>query len=111
MVKKKDEIRILITGGGTGGHVSPALATVQEIKRITESQPAKGKVVFRYIGSKQGVEKRLAEEAGLDFVGVQTGKLRRSARLTGLFTPQNLKDAFRIPVGVFQSLWQVARFK
>ncbi len=111
MAKKKNEIRILITGGGTGGHVSPALATMQEIKRIAESQPTRGKVVFRYIGSKRGVEKRLAEEAGLDFVGVQTGKLRRSAKLTGLFTLQNLKDAFRIPVGVFQALWQVVRFK
>lgn len=111
MAKNNDEIRILITGGGTGGHVSPALATVQEIKRITAEEPDKGQVIFRYIGSKQGVEKRLAEEAGLDFVGVQTGKLRRAAKITGLFTLQNFKDAFKIPVGVFQSLWQVARFR
>ena len=107
MAKKKDEIRILITGGGTGGHVSPALATVQEIKALAEGW----KPVFRYIGSKTGVEKRLAEEAGLDFVGVQTGKLRRATSLRGMVTLQNIKDAFRIPVGVFQSLWQVAKFR
>ncbi len=109
MVKKKNEIRILITGGGTGGHVSPALATVQEIKKLAEGEG--WQPIFRYMGSKTGVEKRLAGEAGLDFVGVQTGKLRRAANIRGLFTLQNLKDAFRIPVGIFQSLWQVAKFR
>ena len=109
MAKNKNEIRILITGGGTGRHVSPALATVQEIKTLTGS--ADWQPVFRYIGSKTGVEKRLAEEAGLDFVGVETGKLRRASSLRGLFTWANFKDAFRVPVGIFQSLWQVARFR
>ncbi|MDB5082349.1 MAG: UDP-N-acetylglucosamine--N-acetylmuramyl-(pentapeptide) pyrophosphoryl-undecaprenol [Chloroflexi bacterium] len=107
----KNKIRILITGGGTGGHVSPALATVQEIKRLAENQAGEWSPVFRYIGSKHGVEKRLAEEAGLDFVGVQTGKLRRATNPLGMLTIKNLKDLFRIPVGVFQSLWHVARFK
>jgi UDP-N-acetylglucosamine--N-acetylmuramyl-(pentapeptide) pyrophosphoryl-undecaprenol N-acetylglucosamine transferase len=107
----KNKIRILITGGGTGGHVSPALATVQEIKRLAENQASEWSPVFRYIGSKHGVEKRLAEEAGLDFVGVQTGKLRRATNPLGMLTIKNLKDLFRIPVGVFQSLWHVARFK
>jgi UDP-N-acetylglucosamine--N-acetylmuramyl-(pentapeptide) pyrophosphoryl-undecaprenol N-acetylglucosamine transferase len=107
----KNKIRILITGGGTGGHVSPALATVQEIKRVAENQAGEWSPVFRYIGSKHGVEKRLAEEAGLDFVGVQTGKLRRATNPLGMLTIKNFKDLFRIPVGVFQSLWHVARFK
>ena len=105
------KIKILVTGGGTGGHVSPALATVGVIKAIAAQPDSDWQPVFRYIGSKQGVEKRLAQEAGLDFVGVETGKLRRAASLRGMITVKNVTDVLRIPVGVVQSLWQVARFQ
>ncbi len=110
MTKETKPLKILVTGGGTGGHVSPALATVGKIKEIAAAQ-GDWKPVFRYIGSKHGVEEKLAQAAGLDFVGVQTGKLRRAERLIGFFTPKNIIDVFRIPVGIFQSLWQVARFR
>jgi UDP-N-acetylglucosamine--N-acetylmuramyl-(pentapeptide) pyrophosphoryl-undecaprenol N-acetylglucosamine transferase len=53
----------------------------------------------------------LAQEAGLDFVGVQSGKLRRAFNLRGYFTRQNFIDVFRVPLGVVQSLWQVWRFQ
>jgi UDP-N-acetylglucosamine--N-acetylmuramyl-(pentapeptide) pyrophosphoryl-undecaprenol N-acetylglucosamine transferase len=106
---KTNEIRILVTGGGTGGHVSPALAVIQTIKALADG--TEWKPVFRYIGSQNGVEKKLAQEAGLDFVGVQSGKLRRAFNLRGYFTRQNITDVFRIPLGVLQSLWQVAKFR
>ncbi|HEX2916784.1 MAG TPA: UDP-N-acetylglucosamine--N-acetylmuramyl-(pentapeptide) pyrophosphoryl-undecaprenol N-acetylglucosamine transferase [Chloroflexia bacterium] len=106
----KEIIKILVTGGGTGGHVSPALATVGAIRELAAEQ-GDWQPLFRYIGSQHGVEKKLAEGAGLDFVGVQTGKLRRADSLLGLFTLKNIVDVFRIPLGVLQSLWQVARFR
>ncbi len=53
----------------------------------------------------------LAEEAGLDFVGVQSGKLRRASRLSGYLNLQNFLDIFRVPVGIVQSLAQVWRFR
>jgi UDP-N-acetylglucosamine--N-acetylmuramyl-(pentapeptide) pyrophosphoryl-undecaprenol N-acetylglucosamine transferase len=105
-------IRILVTGGGTGGHVSPALATVRELTELaqTSSNPT-WRPVFRYIGSKNGVEKRLAEEAGLPFVGVSTGKLRRAFKLRDYFSRANITDVFHIPLGVAESLVQVFRFR
>ena len=103
------EVRILVTGGGTGGHVSPALATIQTLRRMAEG--ADWRPVFRYLGSEGGVEKGLAEEAGIEFVGVQTGKLRRSSRRLGILSRQNARDAFRIPLGVAQSVRQVGRFR
>ncbi len=109
MKNKNKEIKILVTGGGTGGHVNPALAVVQTVKEIAEG--AAWRPVFRYIGSVDGIEKRLAEQAGLDFVGVQSGKLRRSFNLRGYFTPKNIVDVFRVPVGVVQAVWQVAKFR
>ncbi len=103
------EIRILVTGGGTGGHVSPALAVIQELRTL-----AQGKdwvPVFCYVGSESGVEKRLAEEAGVAFAGVQTGKLRRSRHWRGLFSRANIVDAFRVPVGLVQAWRQVRTFR
>ncbi len=104
-----EEVRILITGGGTGGHVTPALAVAQEIRRRAEG--AAWQPRFCYLGSEQGVEKRLAAEAGLPFAGVQTGKLRRARNRLGLVSRENLRDLLRVPVGLFQAIGHVRRFR
>ena len=66
---------------------------------------------FRYVGSRQGVERELVEAAGLPFVGVQSGKLRRASSIKGLLTWKNVTDAFRVPVGVMQAMGEVRRFR
>jgi UDP-N-acetylglucosamine--N-acetylmuramyl-(pentapeptide) pyrophosphoryl-undecaprenol N-acetylglucosamine transferase len=109
MKKRTGDIRILVTGGGTGGHVTPALSVIQTIKTMADGK--EWRPVFRYIGSRNGVEKKLAQEAGLDFVGVQSGKLRRAFNLRGYFIRQNILDVFRVPLGVEQALWQVWKFR
>lgn len=106
------DIRILVTGGGTGGHVGPALAVIQTLQEMAAAEPgAAWKPVFRYVGSAAGIEAKLAREAGIDFVGVQSGKLRRARSVLGLFSLANFVDIFRIPVGVFQSVGHVWRFR
>src|SRR5579872_6315881 len=98
------ELRILITGGGTGGHAVPAVATANAILEKKKAEPdSNWQPIFRYIGSRHGVEGRLAKEAGLEFVGIESGKLRRSRSLIGLFQWANIADAFRVPVGVIQA--------
>lgn len=98
-------MKLLVTGGGTGGHVGPALAVVQYLQKKDPS------LVVRYVGSESGIEAKLAREAGLEFVGVASGKLRRSSRgLLGMLTLTNLRDAFRVPVGVGQALTAVRQF-
>jgi UDP-N-acetylglucosamine--N-acetylmuramyl-(pentapeptide) pyrophosphoryl-undecaprenol N-acetylglucosamine transferase len=99
----------LVTGGGTGGHVSPALAVIQTLQEM--AQGADWTPEFRYIGSRGGVEKGLVEAAGIPFVGVQSGKLRRASSLRGLLTLKNLADAFRVPIGVGEALNEVRRFR
>lgn len=101
-------IRILVTGGGTGGHVSPALAVIQTIQSLAEG--ADWVPHFRYIGSYQGIEQGLVEAAGIPFLGVLSGKLRRASSLRGLLTGKNLGDALRVPIGILQSLAEVRRF-
>ncbi|BDI28484.1 UDP-N-acetylglucosamine--N-acetylmuramyl-(pentapeptide) pyrophosphoryl-undecaprenol N-acetylglucosamine transferase 2 [Capsulimonas corticalis] len=105
----KRELRILVTGGGTGGHVAPALAVIQTIREQSES--ADWTPTFLYVGSEGGVEKGLAASAGVPFAGVQSGKLRRASRWYKMLSLQNLMDLFRIPVGVGQALGEVRKFR
>ena len=101
-------VKILVTGGGTGGHVSPALATIEAVR--TRAVGADWMPRFLYVGSRHGVEQGLAEAAGIPFVGVQSGKLRRASSVRGLLTLQNLTDALRVPVGIAQAISEVRKF-
>lgn len=91
--------KILVTGGGTSGHISPALALIGTLREL---QPG---AEFLYVGSQTGLEKELVEAAHIPFVSISTGKLRRYLSF------ENIVDQFRIPVGIFQSLGIVRRFK
>jgi UDP-N-acetylglucosamine--N-acetylmuramyl-(pentapeptide) pyrophosphoryl-undecaprenol N-acetylglucosamine transferase len=106
---EKPDLRILVTGGGTGGHVSPALAVVQKIRSMADR--LERRPVFRYLGSLHGVERELADEAGIEFRGVQTGKLRRARRWWGMINRKNVADLMRVPVGISQAFAEVKRFK
>jgi UDP-N-acetylglucosamine--N-acetylmuramyl-(pentapeptide) pyrophosphoryl-undecaprenol N-acetylglucosamine transferase len=98
-------INILITGGGSSGHVSPALATARALRDLAAREGAGWAPRFLYVGSATGIERRQAEGAGLPFAAVATGKLRR------YLSAQNLADALRVPLGAAQSLAVVARFR
>lgn len=81
--------KILLTGGGTAGHVTPNLALVPGLK-------AQGYEIV-YMGSKDGIEKKLVEEMGIPYYGVSTGKLRR------YFAWKNFTDPFRVIKGFFEA--------
>jgi UDP-N-acetylglucosamine--N-acetylmuramyl-(pentapeptide) pyrophosphoryl-undecaprenol N-acetylglucosamine transferase len=105
-------MRIVVSGGGTAGHVSPVLATVDALRRRDNS------LELLYIGQTGGVESGLARAAGLRFVGVLGGKYRRDAsqawwqRLVDLPTLLlNLRDLIAIAVGTLQCLWWLGRFR
>ena len=96
-------MRILITGGGTGGHVAPAVAVIMALR--ARSQAEGRPLVLFYLGSAGGIERRRMAELGVPYGVVQTGKLRR------YFSWQTPVDLARIPWGVGQALAQVARFR
>lgn len=89
-----------MTGGGSAGHISPALAVIQTLKESAPVPPE-----FLYLGGLRGLEEEQATRAGIKFAGVATGKLRR------YFSWQNFTDLGRIPLGVMQSLAIVRRFR
>jgi UDP-N-acetylglucosamine--N-acetylmuramyl-(pentapeptide) pyrophosphoryl-undecaprenol N-acetylglucosamine transferase len=96
-------IKIMVTGGGSSGHISPALAIISTLRELAAGQD--WRPVFRYVGGKRGIEERLVTAAGVDFVGIETGKLRR------YFDLNNVIDLARLPVGVGQALAAVGRFR
>jgi UDP-N-acetylglucosamine--N-acetylmuramyl-(pentapeptide) pyrophosphoryl-undecaprenol N-acetylglucosamine transferase len=89
-------LKIVIAGGGTGGHCLPALAVIEEFqRRNTEAE-------WLWIGSSAGVEADAAKRAGVPFRSIETGKLRR------YFSLKTITDAFRMPIGAAQA-WRVLR--
>lgn len=77
--------RIILTGGGTAGHVTPNIALIPELeKRGFE---------IHYIGSKNGIEKELIRNFDIPYYGISSGKLRR------YFDVKNFTDPFRIVRG------------
>ena len=78
--------KIVLTGGGTAGHVTPNLALIPELVKEGWS--------VSYIGAHDGIEKTLIEKIGVDYYGVSTGKLRR------YFSTKNFTDMFRVVGGV-----------
>jgi len=95
----------MVTGGGSSGHVSPALAAIRAINELSEQSGGAWQARFQYIGSKHGIERKQIEEAGIPFVAVATGKLRR------YFSLENAIDTLRVPLGILQALRHVARFR
>jgi UDP-N-acetylglucosamine--N-acetylmuramyl-(pentapeptide) pyrophosphoryl-undecaprenol N-acetylglucosamine transferase len=89
-------LRLVIAGGGTGGHVHPALAVVEELRG--RGLPLE----LLWIGSHGDVEGPAAKRAGIPFRAIQTGKLRR------YFSAQTLLDVVRLPIGTAQA-WRLLR--
>ncbi|WBW95491.1 undecaprenyldiphospho-muramoylpentapeptide beta-N-acetylglucosaminyltransferase [Oceanirhabdus sp. W0125-5] len=82
--------KIVLTGGGSAGHVTPNLAMVPQLKKIGFE--------ICYIGSKKGIEKELIEKAGIKYYGISSGKLRR------YFDFKNFTDPFRVVKGIGDAL-------
>lgn len=88
-------MNIIITGGGSGGHVMPALAVIEELRNSQNDFFKENNII--YIGSKKGIEKSLIEKSGVEYKSINTGKLRRYLSF------QNFSDIFRTFTGIVQS--------
>jgi UDP-N-acetylglucosamine--N-acetylmuramyl-(pentapeptide) pyrophosphoryl-undecaprenol N-acetylglucosamine transferase len=81
--------KIVLTGGGTAGHVTPNIALIPYLKE-------KGYEII-YIGSYDGIEKKLIADFGIKYYGISTGKFRR------YFDAKNFTDPFRVIKGFAQA--------
>jgi len=93
---------IFFTGGGSGGHVIPAITLIKELQGLIAQRSDQAQWHLAYIGGK-AIEAQLIPRSGIPFYQIQTGKLRR------YFSWQNFTDMMRILVGIFQAwrlLWK-----
>lgn len=77
--------RIVLTGGGTAGHVTPNIALLPKLKDLGYD--------IHYIGSYNGIEKKLIEACDIPYYGISSGKLRR------YFDLKNFSDPFKVLKG------------
>ena len=81
--------KIVLTGGGTAGHVTPNIALLPSLQEAGYE--------ITYVGSYDGIEKRLIADFDIPYVGISTGKFRR------YLDPKNLTDPFRVMKGFVQA--------
>lgn len=81
--------KIIMTGGGTAGHVTPNLALIPKLKELGYE--------IQYIGSKDGIEKEIIEKENIKYYGISSGKLRR------YFDWKNFSDPFRVLKGISEA--------
>ena len=89
--------KIILTGGGTAGHVIPNLALLESLRAENFE--------VHYIGSNDGIERGLVESAGVSFYGINSGKLRR------YFDMKNFTDIFRVAKGFREAVKLIKKIK
>ena len=89
--------KIILTGGGTAGHVIPNLALIPSLKAADFD--------IYYIGSHNGIERDLVESSGIPYFGISSGKLRRYASI------KNATDIFRVGKGLIDAIRIIRKIK
>lgn len=96
ILDKEDKMKVILTGGGTGGHIYPALAIASELKeRVPE-------VEILYVGTAKGLESSIVPKAGLDFKTIDISGLDRTSMLKAT------KMVAKFPLSFYQA-WDVVR--
>jgi len=89
--------KIVLTGGGTAGHVTPNIALLPALQELSYE--------IEYIGSYHGIEKELIEALGIPYHGISSGKLRRYLDI------KNLSDPFKVIKGFGQAFRLLGKIK
>ncbi len=84
MISKSGNIKVLISGGGTGGHIFPAIAIAQAIQKLHPQSE------FLFIGAKGKMEMEKIPAAGFDIKGLWISGLQRSININNLLFPIKL---------------------
>lgn len=91
-------MRVVVSGGGTGGHIYPALAFMRYLEKQED-------VEYLYIGTKRGLESKIVPQAGYAFESIKIKGLKRSLSL------ENLKTAYYMVTSVIKARKILKEFK
>jgi len=81
--------KIIMTGGGSAGHVTPNLALIPKLKMLGYE--------IEYIGTKEGIERKIIEDENIKYYPISSGKLRR------YFDVKNFTDPIKVIKGIFEA--------
>ena len=87
---------IVLTGGGTAGHSAPCIALIPDLKKIFDE--------VYYIGSKEGIEKKLVKKTGVTYFYVPTVKFERRLTLKNILIPAKLLSAVSAAKNLIKNL-------
>ena len=90
-------MKIILTGGGTAGHVWPIVAICQKLKNSSDR--------LLYVGSSNGLEEKISRDYGIPFKGVLTGKIRN------YFSLNNFFDPFKSLFGLIQAFFIIVSYR
>lgn len=93
-----DGLRVLIAGGGTGGHVIPALAIARELRDAHGAE-------VHFVGTARGLESKLVPDAGFELDLVRSGQLKNVSLMT------KLKTVIDLPLGVMECVGLLQKFR
>lgn len=93
----RQQIRVLISGGGTGGHIYPALAVARRLQQKYAAD-------ILYIGDESGLETRIVPEAGFQLQTIHAGRLLR------YWSRQTVQDLIRVPRGFVEAQHIIREF-
>ncbi|PIP22884.1 MAG: hypothetical protein COZ91_03230 [Candidatus Nealsonbacteria bacterium CG_4_8_14_3_um_filter_39_7] len=104
-------MKILFTGGGTGGHILPIIAVLRELKKLHQKNarigrtPKEKNLDIFYIGPKDNFGDLLFAQEGIKVKNVLAGKIRRYWGIKSFF--ENIADFFKTPIGIIQSFFYI----
>jgi len=101
LTTEQKTLRVALAGGGTGGHIIPALALAEGLKQAVAASDHFANVEFRFYGSHYGMETQLIPDAGYAFEPLHIRGLQRSISLTNVMI--NLRLPFQIMGSVVQA--------
>ncbi|WP_042404929.1 UDP-N-acetylglucosamine--N-acetylmuramyl-(pentapeptide) pyrophosphoryl-undecaprenol N-acetylglucosamine transferase [Streptacidiphilus carbonis] len=102
-------LRLIVSGGGTGGHTYPALTTVRALRHRLAAEDRGLDVLW--VGTADSLEERVATGEGIAFAPVATGKIRRSSNPLKMVSAANVRDMGRVPLGAAQARSIVSDFR
>jgi UDP-N-acetylglucosamine--N-acetylmuramyl-(pentapeptide) pyrophosphoryl-undecaprenol N-acetylglucosamine transferase len=91
-------MRVLVSGGGTGGHIYPALAVAMQLREEYQAE-------ILFLGSNDGLETEIVPAAGFRLATIKAGKLRR------YISWETITGVMRVPVGMIEAINLVGQFR
>jgi UDP-N-acetylglucosamine--N-acetylmuramyl-(pentapeptide) pyrophosphoryl-undecaprenol N-acetylglucosamine transferase len=102
LVTRRRPVRLIVSGGGSGGHAFPAVAVVRAARAALGEHGLELRA--HWVGSENGIEEKIAAEEGVPFTAIPTGKLRRARNPLAMLSAANLRDAGKVPSGVTEAI-------